>query len=121
MVAHPVLEGVSPEETTKLLLPDIFVEDDLSGAKERLAPNLYEAPVAEVDHVERETESYIAWIIVLGFVAYALAVYWAHRCSKRGGDPVIKFSVLRGFGVRYTIRTHPHAYGYDGCTVAGAG
>src|SRR5215218_6393245 len=97
MVAHPVLEGVSPEETTKLLLPDIFVEDDLSGAKERLAPNLYEAPVAEVDHVERETESYIAWIIVLGFVAYALAVYWAHRCSKRGGDPVIKFSVLRGF------------------------
>src|SRR5215217_6428811 len=102
--------GISPEETAKLLLPDLFVEDDLSGAKERLAPNLYEAPVAEVEHVERETESYVAWVIVLGFVAYAIALYWAHRCSRRGGDPVIRFSVLRGFGVRYTVRTYTHAH-----------
>jgi hypothetical protein len=100
MVAHPLLEGVSPEETTKLLLPDLFVEDALSGAKGRLAPNIYEAPVAEVEHVERETESYLAWVIVLGFVAYALALYWADRCNRRGGDPVIRFSVLRGFVVR---------------------
>jgi hypothetical protein len=112
MVAHPLLEDVSPEETTKLLLPDLFVENALSGAKERLAPNLYEPPVAEVEHVERETESYVAWVIVLGFVAYALALYWADRCNRRGGDPVIRFSVIRGFGVRYTIRTFTHAHGY---------
>jgi len=92
MVAH---QGVSPEETTKLLLPDLFVDD-----QGRLAPNLYEAPFAEVEHVERETESYIAWIIVLGFVAYALALYWAHKCRKRGGHPDITFSVLRGFVVK---------------------
>jgi hypothetical protein len=110
MVAHPLLEDVSPEETTKLLLPDLFVENALSGAKERLAPNLYEPPVAEVEHVERETESYVAWVIVLGFVAYALALYWADRCNRRGGDPVIRFSVIRGFGVRYTVRKHTHAY-----------
>ena len=82
MVAHP-----SPEEATKLLLPE-----------------LYEAPVAEVDHVERETESYVAWVVVLGFVAYALALYWAHKCKRRGGDPSITFSVLKGFRVQYTIQ-----------------
>ena len=54
----------------------------------------------EVEHVERETESYVAWVIVLGFVAYALALYWADRCNRRGGDPAIKFSVLRGFIVK---------------------
>ncbi len=78
MVAHPPLENVI--EATEVLLPD-----------------LYEAPVAEVAHVERESESYVAWVIVLGFVAYAIALYWAHRCSRRGGDPSIKFSLLRGF------------------------
>ena len=70
------------------------------GTEERLAPDLYEAPFAEVEHLERETESYVAWVIVLGFVAYALALYWAHRCKRRGGDPDIKFSVLKGFIVR---------------------
>ena len=83
MVAHPPLEDVSTEEVPKLLLPD-----------------LYEAPTAEVEHVERETESYIAWTIVLGFVAYALALYWAARCKRIGGDPSITFSLLRGFVVR---------------------
>jgi hypothetical protein len=113
MVAHPVLEGVSAEETTKLMLPDLVVEDALSGEKGRLVPSLYEAPVAEVERVERETESYIAWVIVLGFVAYAIALYWAHKCERRGGDAVIRYSVFRGFGVRYTVRTYPHAYCYD--------
>jgi hypothetical protein len=78
MVANP-----SPAEATRVLLPDV-----------------YEAPVAELEHVERETESYVAWVVVLGFVAYALAVYWAHKCNKRGGDPSIKFSVLKGFIVK---------------------
>ena len=82
-VAHPTLEDLSLEEVTELLLPD-----------------LYEAPIAEVDHVERETESYVAWVIVLGFVAYALALYWAEKCRRRGGDPVIRFSLLRGFIVK---------------------
>ena len=100
MVAHPPLENVSSEEATKLLLPDLFVVDALSEPRGRIAPNLYEAPIAEVEHVERETESYVAWVIVLGFVAYALALYWADRCNRRGGDPTIKFSLLRGFVVK---------------------
>jgi hypothetical protein len=94
MIAHPPLEDVSSEEATKLLLPD-----------------LYEAPAAEIDHVERETESYVAWVVVLGFVAYALALYWADRCSRRGGDPTIKFSLLKGLGVRYTVQKRPYPYG----------
>ena len=100
MVAHPHLEDVSSEEATKLLHPDPFVEDALSESGERLASNLYESPVARVENVERETESYVAWIIVLGFVAYALALYWAGRCKRSGGDPSITFSLLRGFVVR---------------------
>jgi hypothetical protein len=76
------------------------LEDALQGTEEGLVSELYEAPVAEVGHVERETESYVAWVIVLGFVAYALALYWAHRCKRRGGDPNIKFSVLKGFIVK---------------------
>jgi len=99
-VAHPPLENLSLEEATELLLPDLFVDEALSEARERTTPDLYEVPIAEVEHVERETESYVAWIIVLGFVAYALALYWAHRCNRRGGDPIIKFSVLRGFIVK---------------------
>ena len=83
MVAHPPLEDVFSGEATKDMLPD-----------------LYEAPVAEVEHVERETESYLAWVIVLGFVAYALTLYWAHRCRRGGGAPSITFSLLKGFTVR---------------------
>jgi hypothetical protein len=90
MVAHTLLEGVSPEKT-KLMLPDLVADDALSGEKGSLAPSLYEAPVAEVERVERETESYIAWIIVLGFVAYAIALYWAHKCERRGGDAIIRY------------------------------
>jgi hypothetical protein len=78
MIAHP-----TSEEAAKLLLPD-----------------LYEPPIAEVEHVERETESYVAWVIVLGFVAYAIALYWAHKCRRRGGDPSIAFSALKGFIVK---------------------
>lgn len=83
MVARPALEDVLSGEATEALLPD-----------------LYEAPVAEVEHVVHESESYLAWVIVLGFVAYALALYWAHRCNRRGGDPSITFSLLKGFVVR---------------------
>ena len=82
-IAHPTLEDLSQEDVTELLLPD-----------------LYEVPIAEVEHVERETESYLAWVIVLGFVAYALVLYWADKCNRRGGDPVIRFSLLRGFIVK---------------------
>jgi hypothetical protein len=99
-VAHPPLEDISLQEAPELLLPDLFVGEALSEAGERTTPDLYEVPIAEVEHVERETESYVAWIIVLGFVAYALALYWAHKCNRRGGDPNIKFSVLRGFIVK---------------------
>jgi hypothetical protein len=27
-------------------------------------------------------------------------LYWADKCNRRGGDPIIKFSVLRGFIVK---------------------
>ena len=100
VVAHPLLEDVSSEEAAKHLLPDIFGEDALSESGERKASNLYEAPEAEVEHVERETESYLAWIIVLGFVTYAIVLYWAAKCNRMGGDPSIKFSLLRGFFIR---------------------
>jgi hypothetical protein len=99
-VAHPPLEDISLEEAPEHLLPDLFHEETLSEARERTTPDLYEVPIAEVEHVERETESYVAWIIVLGFVAYALVLYWADKCNRRGGDPIIKFSVLRGFIVK---------------------
>ena len=88
-------------------------EDALPEAEESLAPNLYEAPIAEVEHVERETESYVLWVVVLGFVAYALALYWAHRCHRRGGDPQITFSVLKGFRVQYIA--HKRSYPHSGC------
>ena len=82
-VADQPVVDLSLEESMGLLLPDV-----------------YEAPVAEVEHVERETESYVAWVVVLGFVAYAIALYWAHKCNRRGGDPSITFSALRGFVVK---------------------
>ena len=72
----------------------------LSGVGERMTPGFYESPVAEVEHVERETESFLAWVIVLGFVAYAIALYYAHKCERQGGDGVIKYSILRGFKVK---------------------
>jgi hypothetical protein len=93
MVTHPPLEDISLEEA-----PDLFVEEVLSG--ERTAPDIYEVPVAEVEHLERETESYLAWVVVLGFVAYAIVLYWAHKCERRGGDASIKYSILKGFKVR---------------------
>jgi sterol desaturase/sphingolipid hydroxylase (fatty acid hydroxylase superfamily) len=80
MVAHTPVEGISLEKVAGF-------------------PELYKVPVAEVDLVERETEPYLWWVIVLGFVAYAIALYWAHRCNRRGGDPSISFG-LRGFVVR---------------------
>jgi hypothetical protein len=93
MVAHHPLEEFSLEEA-----PDLSVEEVLSG--EHTAPDIYEFPVAEVEHLERETESYLVWVVVLGFVAYAIALYWAHKCERRGGDASIRYSVLKGFIVR---------------------
>lgn len=99
MVAHPPLEGLSSGEATGSPLAELFPEI-LGEVRDRTTLDLYEVPVAEVEHVERETESYLAWVIVLGFVAYAIALYWAHRCNRRGGDPFIKYSLVRGFIVR---------------------
>jgi hypothetical protein len=99
-IDHPTPEDLSLEEVTELLLPDLSVEEALYEARGRTAPDLYEVPIAEVEHVERETESYLAWVIVLGFVAYALALYWADKCNRRGGDPVIRYTLLRGFIVK---------------------
>ena len=47
MVVHPPVEDVSTE-AAKLLLSDLSA---VEGTGERLAPDLYEAPVAEVEHV----------------------------------------------------------------------
>jgi hypothetical protein len=98
--AHSSVEDLSQDVATGLLLPDLSTKEPLTEARERMVPDHYEVPIVEVEHVERETESYVAWVIVLGFVAYAIALYWAHKCHRKGGDPIIKFSVLRGFLVK---------------------
>ncbi len=89
----------------------VMVAHPSSEEAKVLLPELYEAPTAEVEHVERETESYVAWVVVLGFVAYALALYWAHKCKRKGGDPSITFSALRGFRVQYTMHKRPYFNG----------
>ena len=86
--------------TSKKEVVRVMIAYPTMAEEKLLLPELYEAPVAELEHLERESESYVAWVIVLGFVAYALVLYWAEKCRRKGGDPEIRFSGLRGFIVK---------------------
>ena len=90
MVAHP-----SGEEVTEALVWDLPAGDVLSGVAGSMVPDLYEPPVAVLDHIEHESESYW-WIIVLFFSA---ALAWAAYCRSTGGHPVIR-ATWSGFIVR---------------------
>jgi hypothetical protein len=90
MVAHP-----PREEVTEALVWDSRVGDAISGMSGSMVPDLYEPPVAELDHIEHESESYW-WVLVLVFAA---ALAWAAYCRQTGGRPVIR-ATWRGFIVR---------------------
>ena len=90
MVAHP-----SRGEVTEALVRDLPAADAISGMAGSMVPDLYEAPVAELDHIEFESESYW-WVIVAVFAA---ALAWAAYCKSTGGDPVIR-ATWSGFIVK---------------------
>ena len=90
MVVHPLRK-----EVTQALVRDLPVGDVLSGVAGSIVPDLYEPPVAVLDHNEHESESYW-WVIVLLFSA---ALAWATYCRSTGGHPVIR-ATWRGFIVR---------------------
>ena len=91
MVVHP-----SRKEVTEALVRDLPAGDVLFGMAGRsMVPDLYEPPVAVLDHIEHESESYW-WIVV---VLFSAALAWAAYCKSTGGHPVIR-ATWRGFIVR---------------------
>jgi hypothetical protein len=90
MVAHP-----SGKEVTEALVRDLPAGDVLSEMASSMVPDLYEPPVAGLDHIEPEGESYW-WVLVLLFSA---ALAWAAYCRSTGGHPVIR-ATWSGFIVR---------------------
>ncbi len=90
MVAHP-----SRKEVTEALVRDLHSGDVLSGMAGGRVPHVYESPVAVLDHIEHESESYW-WIVV---VLFSAALAWAAYCRSSGGHPVIR-ATWRGFIVR---------------------
>jgi hypothetical protein len=90
MVAHP-----SRKEVTEALVWDLPAGDVLSGMEGSMVPDLYEPPVAVLDVIEHESESYW-WIIV---VLFSAALAWAAYCRSTGGHPVIR-ATWSGFIVR---------------------
>jgi hypothetical protein len=90
MVVHP-----SRKEVTEALVRDVQGGDALSEMAGRRVPDLYEPPVAVLDHIEHESESY--WWVIVVFFSAALA--WAAYCKSTGGHPVIR-ATWRGFIIR---------------------
>jgi len=90
MVVHP-----SRKEVTGALVRDLQAGDVFSGMASSKVADPYEPPVAVLDHIEHESESYW-WIVVLLFSA---ALAWAAYCRSQGGHPVIR-ATWRGFIVR---------------------
>ncbi len=80
-VLSPSVEGLMREEAVRPLALDV-----------------YEAPTAELDHIQLEEEPWW-WVIVLGFVAYGITLWWADRCRRQGGNPSITFKWYRGYKV----------------------
>lgn len=70
----------------------------LEEAKDLLTSNLYEAPTAKTEHLERARESWV-WLVVLGFVAFAVALAWESYCIWEGGEPYINFNWWEGFTI----------------------
>ena len=90
MVAHPLRE-----EVTEALVRDLQAGEAISGMAGSMVPHPYEPPVAELDVIEHESESYW-WVLV---VAFAAALAWAAYCRHTGGHPVIR-ATWRGFIIR---------------------
>ena len=90
MAVDPPREGV-----TEALVRDLSVGDAIFGMAQSMVPDFYEAPVARLDHIEHQSESYW-WVLVLVFAA---ALAWAAYCKSTGGNPVIR-ATWRGFIVR---------------------
>ena len=90
MVAHPSRKGV-----TEALVGELQAGDVLSGMAGGGAADLYEPPVAVLDHIEHESESYW-WIVV---VLFSAALAWAAYCRSTGGNPVIR-ATWRGYIIR---------------------
>ena len=90
MAVDPLREGV-----TEALVRDLSVGDAIFRMAESMVPDFYEAPVARLDHIEHQSESYW-WVLVLVFAA---ALAWAAYCKSTGGNPVIR-ATWRGFIVR---------------------
>ena len=90
MVAHS-----SRKEVTEALARDLPAGGAISGMAGSMVLDFYEPPVAELDHIEHESESYW-WVIVLLFSA---ALAWAAYCRSTGGHPVIR-ATWSGFIVR---------------------
>ena len=89
VVHHP------QERVAEALVRDLPPGDAIYGMAGSMVPVVYEPPVAGLDHIEHESESYW-WIIVLLFGA---ALAWAAYCKTTGGHPVIR-ATWRGFIVR---------------------
>ena len=80
-------------EVTEALVRDLLAGD--SKVAEAMVPDFYEPPVAGLDHVEHQSESYW-WVVVLIFAA---ALSWAAYCRSTGGHPVIR-ATWSGYIVR---------------------
>ncbi|MDQ3864813.1 MAG: hypothetical protein M3317_15195 [Actinomycetota bacterium] len=90
MVAHP--QG---EEVKEALVRDLPAGDAIFGTAGSMVPDYYEPPVAGLDHIEHESESFW-WVIV---VAFAAALAYAAYCRHTGGHPVIR-ATWRGFIIK---------------------
>ncbi len=91
IAAHRSTEGVLSGVTGPMIDLEAAIADaDLGG----LIPASYEAPAAELDHVEYENEPYL-WYVLFA-VLYATALAYAAYCTYKGGSPVISLT-WRGF------------------------
>ncbi len=90
MVVYPARKEVS-----EALVRELPAGDVLSGMASSRTADLYEPPVAVLDHIEHESESYW-WVIVMLFSA---ALAWAAYCRSQGGHPTIS-ATWRGFVIR---------------------
>jgi hypothetical protein len=58
----------------------------------------YEAPILSGWDEADEKETWIWWIVLVGFL-YVATLYWADRCRSSGGWPVTRFYWYKGYEV----------------------